>query len=71
MKVFCARTQSTQKVVVFFFRAERESGGVFVLKRKESFPRALLRVCMCDMPGQKRDIMKRKMSVFVCLSFSL
>jgi hypothetical protein len=48
-----------------------ESGRVFVLKRKESFPRALLRVCMCDMPGQKRDIMKRKMSVFVCLSFSL
>ena len=48
-----------------------ESGGVFVLKRKESFPRTLLRVCMCDMPGQKRDIMKRKMSVFVCLSFSL
>jgi len=48
-----------------------ESGRVFVLKRKESFPRALLRVCMCDMPGQKRDIMKKKMSVFVCLSFSL
>ena len=33
-----------------------ESGRVFVLKRKESFPpRTLLRVCMCDMPGQKRD----------------
>ena len=48
-----------------------ESGGVFVLKRKESFPRTLLRVCVCDMPGQKRDIMKRKMSVFVRLSFSL
>ena len=47
-----------------------ESGGVFVLKRKESFPRKLLRMCMYDMPGQKRDIMKRKMSVFVCLSFS-
>jgi hypothetical protein len=48
-----------------------ESGGVFVLKRKESFPRKLLRMCMYDMPGQKRDIVKRKMSVFVCLSFSL
>ena len=48
-----------------------ESGGVFVLKRKESFPRKLLRMYMYDMPGQKRDIMKRKMSVFVCLSFSL
>ena len=33
-----------------------ESGGVFVLKRKESFPRKLLRMYIYDMRGQKKDI---------------
>ena len=45
--------------------------GVYLFLNAKKVSRVRYYVCVCDMPGQKRDIMKRKMSVFVCLSFSL
>jgi Ca2+/Na+ antiporter len=54
-----AHAHKAHKRWLYFFRAERESGeSVFlvVLKRKESFPRKLLRMYIYDMRGQKKDI---------------
>ncbi len=65
-------TKHTKGGCTSFERKEKVGKVYFVLfLNAKRFPRKLLRMYIYDMPGQKRDIMKRKMSVFVCLSFSL